>query len=63
MSISHLLLTTLILTVAIAARYLLVVVGVYALVWGRKEGPIIGRRLNRDRDCGNRCCKSRLGRR
>ena len=38
MSISHLLLTTLILTVAIAARYLLVVVAVYALVWGRKEG-------------------------
>lgn len=49
MSISHVLLTTLILTVAIAARYLLVVVAVYALVWGRKDGPVIGHRLNRDR--------------
>jgi len=49
MSISHLLLTTLILTIAIAGRYLLVVCAVYALVWGRKDGRVIGRRLNRDR--------------
>ena len=49
MPISHLLLTTLILTIAIAGRYLLVVCAVYALVWGRKDGRVIGRRLNRDR--------------
>src|SRR5271156_823139 len=41
--------TTLILTLAIAARYLLVVWAVYALVWGRKDGRVTGRRLNRDR--------------
>jgi len=41
--------TTLILTFAIAARYLLVVWAVYALVWGRKDGSVAGRRLNRDR--------------
>jgi len=41
--------TTLILTFAIAARYLLVVWAVYALVWGRKNGRVAGRRLNRDR--------------
>jgi Delta7-sterol 5-desaturase len=41
--------TTLILTIAIAARYLLVVLAVYAFVWGRKDGRVAGRRLNRDR--------------
>jgi Delta7-sterol 5-desaturase len=41
--------TTLILTLAIAARYLLVVWAVYALVWGRKDGRVAGKRLNRDR--------------
>ena len=40
--------TTLILTVAIAARYVLVVWAAYALIWGR-EGPARGRQLNRDR--------------
>lgn len=49
MSISQLVMTTLILTVAIAARYVLVAGAVYALVWGRKDGQVAGRRLNRDR--------------
>lgn len=49
MSISQLATTTLILTVAIAARYLLVVWVAYALIWGRKDGRVAGRRLNRDR--------------
>ena len=48
MSISHLLLTTLFLTVAIAARYVLVAGAVYLLVWRRKDGAVTGRRLNRD---------------
>lgn len=41
--------TTLILTFAIAARYLVVVVAVYAVVWGWKDGKVAGKRLNRDR--------------
>jgi len=49
MSISHLLLTTLFLTVAIAARYVLVAGAVYLVVWRRKGGAVTGRRLNRDR--------------
>jgi lathosterol oxidase len=49
MFIRDLVSTTLILTFAIAARYLLVVWAVYALVWGRKDGRVAGRRLNRDR--------------
>ena len=49
MSVGQVALTTLILTVAIAARYVLVVWAVYALVWGRKDGRVTGRRLNRDR--------------
>ncbi len=49
MSLGQVAMTTLILTVAIAARYVLVVWAVYAIVWGRKDGRVIGRRLNRDR--------------
>ena len=40
---------TLILTVAIAARYVAIAWLVHALVWGRKDGRVRGRRLNRDR--------------
>ncbi len=40
---------TLILTVAIAARYLLIAWLTHALIWGRKDGRVRGRRLNRDR--------------
>jgi Delta7-sterol 5-desaturase len=49
MSVGQVAITTLILTVAIAARYVLVVCAVYALVWGRKDGRVTGRQLNRDR--------------
>jgi sterol desaturase/sphingolipid hydroxylase (fatty acid hydroxylase superfamily) len=40
---------TLVLTVAIAARYVAIAWLVHALVWGRKDGRVRGRRLNRDR--------------
>ena len=47
--IGDLAVTTLILTVAIAARYVAIAWLVHALVWGRKDGRVRGRRLNRDR--------------
>lgn len=40
---------TAVLTVAIAARYVLIAWLVHALVWGRTDGRVRGRRLNRDR--------------
>ena len=40
---------TAVLTVAIAARYVLIAWLVHALIWGRKDGRVRGRRLNRDR--------------
>ena len=40
---------TLVLTVAIAARYVLIAWLVHSLIWGRKDGRVRGRRLNRDR--------------
>jgi sterol desaturase/sphingolipid hydroxylase (fatty acid hydroxylase superfamily) len=40
---------TLVLTVAIAARYVAIAWLVHALIWGRKDGRVRGRRLNRDR--------------
>ena len=40
---------TAVLTLAIAARYVLIAWLVHALVWGRKDGRVRGRRLNRDR--------------
>jgi len=49
MAIQNVFFTTLILTVAIAGRYLLVVGAAYALIWGRKDGRARGRQLNRDR--------------
>jgi sterol desaturase/sphingolipid hydroxylase (fatty acid hydroxylase superfamily) len=49
LAVSNVVFTTLILTVAIAVRYLLVVWVVHALIWGRKDGRVAGRRLNRDR--------------
>lgn len=41
--------TTLILTVAIAVRYLIVVWAAHAWIWGRSDGRVAGRQLNRDR--------------
>jgi lathosterol oxidase len=40
---------TLVLTVAIAARYVAIAWVVHALIWGRRDGRVRGRRLNRDR--------------
>jgi lathosterol oxidase len=48
MTITDVFFTTLILTLAIALRYVLVVWAAYALIWGGK-GPSRGRQLNRDR--------------
>lgn len=40
---------TLVLTVAIAARYVAIAWLTHTLIWGRKDGRVRGRRLNRDR--------------
>jgi len=48
MTIRDVFFTTIILTLAIAGRYVLVAWGAYALVWGGK-GPSRGRQLSRDR--------------
>jgi sterol desaturase/sphingolipid hydroxylase (fatty acid hydroxylase superfamily) len=52
MTIVNIGVTTLILTLAIAARYVLVAGAAYLLVWGGKDGEVRGRRLNRDRPRG-----------
>ena len=47
--IADLAFVTLVLTVAIAARYVAIAWLVHTLVWGRRDGQVRGRRLNRDR--------------
>jgi sterol desaturase/sphingolipid hydroxylase (fatty acid hydroxylase superfamily) len=47
--IADLAFVTLVLTAAIAARYLAIAWVVHRLIWRRKDGRVPGRRLNRDR--------------
>lgn len=48
MSIVSIALTTLALSLIIAARYVLIAWGTYALIWGRGPDKVPGKRLNRD---------------
>src|SRR5438128_9691379 len=49
MSLTSIAVTTLLLSVIIAVRYLVIAGAVHALVWLRPEAKVRARRLNRDR--------------